>query len=35
MTKALFGTALASCGALLCTTLPIAACAGQQLGAIA
>lgn len=35
MTKTRFGTALASLGALLCTTLLIGASAGQHLGVIA
>lgn len=35
MTKPLFGTALASLGALLCTTLLIAASAGQHVGTLA
>ena len=35
MTKTLFGTALASFGAMFCTALLIAASAGQQIGTFA
>ena len=35
MTKTLFGTALASFGAMLCTMLLIAASAGQHINALA